>query len=219
MLRRCFHHKKLRTHPANHFVLRCAFVGFAIFVTLSVPAPSMTAEHNENLAGKLLVATTEMGDPRFVETVIYVVKHDTEGTLGLVINRPVAKGPTEDLLKGFGVQNKAAKGEIVVHYGGPVAQNQGFVLHSDDVLLEDSTKVKDGIAMTSDTKLIEAIADGKGPRQYLFMLGYAGWAPGQLEAELNANAWFVVDGDKALIFGKDAEKKWQQATDKRQIPL
>jgi putative transcriptional regulator len=85
--------------------------------------------------------------------------------------------------------------------------------------LEDSTKVKDGIAMTSDTKLIEAIAHGKGPRQYLFMLGYAGWAPGQLEGEIHAAAWFVVSSDKSLVFGQEAEKKWHQAIDKRQIPL
>jgi len=182
-------------------------------------ARSMAAEPLGNLTGKLLVATPEMGDPRFSETVIYVVKHNVEGAFGLVINRPVAKGPIRDLLQGFGVENKNVKGEVVIHYGGPVGQNQGFVLHSDEVLLEDSTKVKDGIAMTSDSKLIEAIGLGKGPRQYLIMLGYAGWAPGQLEAEIDANAWFVVTGDKALIFGDDADKKWRRAVDKRQIPL
>jgi len=215
-----FHCKKSPTMPANYLHLGYALVGLSLFVVLSVATVrSQAAKQNGNLTGKLLVATSEMGDPRFVETVIYVVKHNDEGAFGLVINRPVAKGPLEDLLKGLGVQNKGAKGDVVIHYGGPVGQNQGFVLHSDDVLLEDSTKVKDGIAMTSDAKLMEAISQGKGPRQYLFMMGYAGWAPGQLEAELNANAWFVVTGDKTFIFGKDAEKKWRQALDKRQIPL
>ena len=80
-------------------------------------------------------------------------------------------------------------------------------------------KAKDGIAATSDSKMIQAIANGKGPRQFLFMLGYAGWAPGQLEGELQAKTWVVVAADKSLIFGKDAEKKWRQAIDKRQIPL
>ncbi len=93
------------------------------------------------------------------------------------------------------------------------------MLHSDDVLLDSSIKVKGGLAATSDAKLIEAISHGKGPKQFLFMLGYAGWAPGQLEAELKASAWYVVSGDKALIFGKDADKKWRQAMDKRQISL
>jgi putative transcriptional regulator len=80
-------------------------------------------------------------------------------------------------------------------------------------------KVANGIAMTADVKMIEAMARGKGPKQSLVMLGYTGWAPGQLEMELRANSWFVTPGDKSLIFGKDAEKKWQQAMDKRQIPL
>lgn len=177
------------------------------------------AEQSEDLTGQLLVATPEMRDPRFVETVIYIVKHSAEGAFGLVINRPLAKGPVEDLLKGFGMDSSGAKGEIIVHYGGPVSPSAGFVLHSDDVLLEESAKVANGIAMTSDPKLIEAMAQGKGPRQSLFILGYAGWAPGQLEGELKAGSWFVVSGDKALIFGEDADRKWQQAMDKRKIPL
>jgi len=183
------------------------------------PARTPAQESIDSTAGQLLVASAEMRDPRFVETVIYVVKHNSEGAFGLVINRPLAKGPIEDLLKGFGTNSKGAKGEIVVHYGGPVGSSQGFVLHSDDVLLDSSIKVKGGLAATSDAKLIEAISHGKGPKQFLFMLGYAGWAPGQLEAELKASAWYVVSGDKALIFGKDADKKWRQAMDKRQISL
>jgi putative transcriptional regulator len=212
--------KKSPATRAGYWALGCACAVVPLAMLLSAfTARSMAAEPLGNLTGKLLVATPEMGDPRFSETVIYVVKHNVEGAFGIVINRPVAKGPIRDLLQGFGVENKNVKGEVVIHYGGPVGQNQGFVLHSDEVLLEDSTKVKDGIAMTSDSKLIEAIGLGKGPRQYLIMLGYAGWAPGQLEAEIDANAWFVVTGDKALIFGDDAEKKWRRAVDKRQIPL
>jgi len=186
------------------------------FAVRSEPEP---ADQPENLTGKLLVATPEMGDPRFAESVIYIVKHNREGAFGLIINRPIAKGPIADLLKGFGQESGDAKGEIIVHYGGPVSQNQGFLLHTDDVLMEDSTKVKDGIAMTSNTKLIDAIAHGKGPRQYLFLLGYAGWAPGQLEGEIQADAWFVIPNDNSLVFGQDADKKWHQALDKRQIPL
>ena len=196
---------------AARFVLAVLIVGFL------TPRYSRTEERY--LAGQLLVATSDMRDPRFVETVIYMVKHSADGAMGLVINRPLAKGSVEDLLKGMGVESKGAKGEIIIHYGGPVSPEGGFILHSDDVLFESSTRVKDGIAMTSDPKLIEAISRGKGPRQSLLAFGYAGWAPGQLEDELKANAWFVVSGDKAFIFGKDADKKWRQAMDKRQIPL
>jgi putative transcriptional regulator len=177
------------------------------------------ADQDRFITGQLLVATPEMKDSRFAETVIYMVKHDADGAFGLVINRPMAKGPFEDLLKGFGTEINDAKGEVLIHYGGPVSMQQGFVLHSDDIMIESSMKVANGIAMTADVKMIEAMARGKGPKQSLVMLGYTGWAPGQLEMELRANSWFVTPGDKSLIFGKDAEKKWQQAMDKRQIPL
>ncbi len=180
---------------------------------------AVTGETSDSLAGQLLVASPDLRDPRFVETVIYIVKHDREGSLGLVINRPLAKGPMQDLLKGLGSKVKGAKGEIVLYYGGPVSPTAGFILHTDDVLLDDSIKVKDGLAVTSDVKLLDAMSRGKGPRQALVLMGYAGWAPGQLEAELQAEAWFVVPADKALIFGKDPEKKWRQALDKRQVPL
>jgi putative transcriptional regulator len=202
--------------------LRRAFLTYALLSLAAVIVPgraAIAAEHERFLAGQVLVATEEMADPRFAESVIYMVRHDAQGALGLVINRPMAQGPLDDLLKGFGVELKNPKGEIVIHYGGPVSRRQGFLLHSDDVVLESSTKVKDGIAMTSDTKLLEAMAQGQGPRQALFMLGYAGWGPGQLEAEIKAHSWFAIPGDKSLIFGKDADSKWKQATNRRRIPL
>jgi putative transcriptional regulator len=177
------------------------------------------ADQDRFITGQLLVATPEMKDSRFAETVIYMVKHDADGAFGLVINRPMAKGPFEDLLKGFGTEISDAKGEVVIHYGGPVSMQQGFVLHSDDIIIESSMKVANGIAMTADVKMIEAMARGKGPRQSLVMLGYTGWAPGQLEMELKADSWFVIPGDKSLVFGKDADEKWREAMDKRQIPL
>jgi len=171
------------------------------------------------LAGQLLVASSEIKDPRFAEAVIYMIKHDDAGAFGLVINKPLGKASFEELLKGFGIERKGAKGGITVYYGGPVGRQQGFVLHSDEMILKSSSKVKDGVAMTADAKMIQAIAEGKGPRQALVILGYAGWAAGQLEAELKINSWFVVGADKSLVFGNEADKKWRRALDKRQIPL
>ena len=206
--------------PAAHGSKRITTFAVVLSVILFLSCrPLLGAEQERFLTGKLLVATKEMKDPRFVESVIYMVGHDAEGAFGLIVNRLTAKGPRDDLLKGLGVEMKDATGEIVIHFGGPVSMRQGFMLHSDDVLLENSKKVRDGIAMTSDVKLLEAIAQGKGPRQILFMLGYAGWGPGQLEAEMKAGSWFVVPGDKAIIFGKDAENKWRQSLDRRRIPL
>ena len=182
--------------------------------------PSARAVDGERfLTGQLLVATPEMTDPRFAESVIYMVKHDAGGAMGLIINKPIAKGLIDDLLKSSGREAKGSQQNIVIHYGGPVGPRQGFLLHSDDQLIDGTMKVGNGIAMTADVMMLEALASGKGPRQSLFMLGYAGWAPGQLEMELKTGSWFTVPGDKALIFGADADKKWRQAMDKRQIPL
>jgi putative transcriptional regulator len=185
---------------------------------LSLPQPR-AAEPKQPIAGQLLVATENMQDPRFVEAVIFLVKHDAQGTLGLVINKPIAQGSINDLLKGFGSEVEGNKSEITIHYGGPVSDQQGFLLHSDDVVLEGTIKTSNGIAMTSNIRLIEAIALGKGPRQFLLTLGYAGWAPGQLAAEIQADSWVLVAPDTDLIFGKNADGKWRRAMDKRQIPL
>ncbi len=204
--------------PSRFTALRIAIL-WLLFGALTGGHDSRAAEGRRYHIGQLLVATAEMKDPRFAESVIYMVKHDSTGAMGLVINKPMATGPIEELLKGFGLEGKSSKREIIIHYGGPVGARQGFVLHSDETLLENSAKVANGVAMTADAKMIEAIAAGKGPRQSLFMLGYAGWAPGQLEAELKMHSWIVVPGDKALIFGSNADKKWRQAMDKQQIPL
>lgn len=198
--------------------IRVVAIALAI-LPLILTAGSDAISGADSLAGQMLVASPDMRDPRFVETVIYMVKHDSKGALGLVINRPLAKGPIEDLLKGFHADTQGVKGDTVIYYGGPVAPTAAFVLHTDDVLMDTSTQVKDGIAVTSDAKLIAAIGHGKGPRQALIIMGYAGWAPGQLEAELKADAWFVVPADSKLVFGKDAEQKWRHALDKRQTPL
>ncbi|MBM2804538.1 MAG: uncharacterized protein HW419_2431 [Deltaproteobacteria bacterium] len=203
---------------SRYRALRIAIL-WLLFGALASGQDIRAAERERFLTGQLLVATAEMKDPRFFESIIYMVKHDATGAMGLVINKPMAKGPIEDLLKGFGLEGKNSQREIVIHYGGPVGTDQGFLLHSDDTLLENSTKVAGGIAMTADAKMIEALAGGEGPRQSLFMLGYAGWAPRQLEAELKMNSWIVIPGDKALIFGNNADKKWRQAIDKQQIPL
>ncbi len=198
-------------------ILRLAFFSFCFFnITVAWLDAGQGAELT---AGQLLVATAETRDPRFFETVIYMVEHTSDGAWGLVINRPMAKGPIKDLLQGFGIESDDAAGEIVIHYGGPVNPDAVRVLHSDDVMLEDSEKIKDGLAVSGNAKLIEAIGNGRGPRGALVVLGYAGWAPGQLEGELEADAWHVVAADKELIFGKEPEKKWRKAHDRRRIPL
>ncbi len=183
------------------------------------PQISSAAEREGFLTGQLLVATPEMKDPRFAESVIYMVKHDRKGAMGLAVNKPLAKTELNELLKGFGVEGKNLQREITIHYGGPVSRSQGFLLHSDDFFLAATNKIANGIAMSADSQMLEALARGYAPRQSLFLLGYAGWAAGQLEAELKTNSWYIIPSDKALIFSDDADKKWRRAMDKRQIPL
>jgi len=200
--------------------MKSKYSWLARLVVIAIVTYSATAIPAERFfAGQLLVASNEMNDPRFAESVIYMVKHDDAGAFGLVINKPVGKASFEELLKGFGIESKGAKGEITVYYGGPVGRQQGFVLHSDEMILDSSTKVKNGVAMTADAKMIQAMAQGKGPRQALLILGYAGWAAGQLEMELKANSWFVIGADRSFVLGAEPDRKWRRALDKRQIPL
>ena len=186
---------------------------------LSGSGSGLAVERERALTGRLLVATPQMQDPRFIESVIFIVNHDAQGAMGLVINKPIAKGLIDDLLESSGQKPNGSQEPIVIHYGGPVGKRHGFMLHTDDHVIDGTRKLGHGIAMTTDIKMLHALASGKGPRRWLFMIGYAGWASGQLEAELNTGSWFTLPGDQALIFGADADKKWRQAMDKRQIPL
>jgi putative transcriptional regulator len=173
------------------------------------------------LAGQLLVATQTMSDPRFAGTVIYMVKHDSQGALGLIVNRLLGVGPVADLLQGLGVAEADVDvdGEIRILYGGPVQLEFGFVLHSTDYVGENTQIVNGQVAFTTSLDVLRDIAGGDGPKESLFALGYAGWAPGQLESEIAAKAWFSVPADQELIFGDDLEGKWDRAVAKRGLDL
>lgn len=201
--------------------MRGAAVRYLLFacIVLFRVGSALAADGDKFLSGQLLIASTEMKDPRFAESVIYLVEHNSKGAFGLIVNQPALQGTVQDLLKGFGVNNEKVHGNIVLHYGGPVSPLAGFVLHSDDVVIDNSKTLKNGIAVTDDVKLIEMIGEGRGPRQYLVMLGYAGWAQGQLEGEMLAGSWHTIPADTALIFGADADKKWRQALERRRVPL
>jgi putative transcriptional regulator len=176
-------------------------------------------EATRYLTGQLLVATDEMRDPRFVETVLYVVSHDERGAMALVLNRPLARRPIGELVGPPASAPEVSQVEITVHYGGPVEPARGFVLHTDDYRLATTTRLQSGIALTGDPEILRAIARAEGPRRAFFALGYAGWAPGQLEAEMKKNAWFGIPAEEELIFGADWERKWQRAVDRRKIDL
>jgi putative transcriptional regulator len=174
----------------------------------------------KSLAGQLLVAAPDLQDPNFRETVVYLVHHDQAGAMGLVVNRVLGTGPLDEMLEGLGMPpDGAADLELRVHYGGPVEPARGFMLHSPDYRAEDTVVLSDLVALTVSPGILQDIAAGKGPRRSLFALGYAGWGPEQLESELAAGAWVVVEPDAELLFDEQPETKWQRAFDRRGIDL
>lgn len=177
------------------------------------------AAHRAPLTGQLLVARDELRDPRFFHSVVYVVHHDAGGAMGLIVNRPMGKAPLSELLEQAGLEGTGVTGEIRVHFGGPVEPQRGFVLHTADYKSEGTEVVGNGIAVTVRAEILRAIGDGTGPRRSLFALGYAGWASGQLEAEIEAGAWEIVSADEALLFDDNTDTKWERGMARRTIYL
>lgn len=163
------------------------------------------------LTGQLLVAMPTMADPRFAQSVIYVCAHTSEGAMGLVVNRPVNKPSFDDLLRQLDVEPVPPARRIRLCAGGPVDNARGFVLHTADWTGEGSMKVNENLALTASLDVLKAIAGGGGPRQGILALGYAGWGPGQLDAEIHQNAWLSVPADEHLLFGDEHDTKWRRA--------
>lgn len=165
-----------------------------------------------NLTGKLLIAMPGIGDPRFDQTLVYMCTHSKDGAMGLIVNRPATELRLTDLLKDLGIVPTETVRDIRVHIGGPVEDARGFVLHSSDYAAEGGTLAVDGsFSMSSTTDILEEIAAGRGPQSSLFALGYAGWGPMQIEAELAANGWLVCDASRELLFGRANDLKWNAA--------
>ena len=176
---------------------------------------------SKSLAGQLLVAAPGMPDPRFARTVIFMVRHDRDGAMGLVVNRVLGVQSAARLLEGAGIGAKDVDGdaEVRVHYGGPVAPRRGFVLHSGEYAEEGTVTVTDRVSMTAAAQILQAIAKGKGPNRGFLAVGYAGWAPGQLESELARKDWLVVPSDDRLLFDAHMATKWRRAMGRHGIEL
>ena len=191
-------------------------LGAALWAAEPADAPVQSAR----LAGQLLVATPELEGPTFTRTVIYMVRHDAQsGAMGLIVNRQLGEVPMAVLLKQSGLPSDGAKGSVRLHLGGPVEATRILVLHTDDYAGSDTAKVANGVAITAEPSILKSIAEGKGPRRARFTLGYAGWAPGQLEAEMDAGYWIVVPSDAEIVFDNAYETKWDRAMAKRRISL
>ena len=201
---------------------RCAAVAAAVVLGAALWAarPPDAPAQDASLAGQLLVAMPELEGPVFAQTVVYMVRHDARsGAMGLIVNRPLGDLPMEILLRQAGLPGEGAKGSVRLHVGGPVEPTRLSVLHTDDYAGPDSVKVGNGVAITTEPSILQAIAAGKGPRRARFTVGYAGWAPGQLEAEMRAGYWIVVPSDDGILFDDAYDTKWDRAMAKRRISL
>ena len=179
------------------------------------------------LDGQMLIAMPSMGDERFARAVIYVCAHSSEGAMGIVVNQPAANIKFPDLLVQLEVIPASERIELPVQAedvkvlkGGPVETGRGFVLHSADFFIENSTlPIDDGVCLTATLDILKAIARGNGPENAILALGYAGWKAGQLEQEIQQNGWLHCAADQDLIFGKDIEHKYEHALRKLGIDL
>ncbi len=171
----------------------------------------MSKNDDSYLSGRLLIAMPAMRDPRFARSVIFMCAHNADGAMGLVINRLVGSITFPGLLQQLEIEHDTPNEEIQVHFGGPVESARGFVLHSADYQQEGTLKVNDSVALTATVDILRDMADGGGPRHSMLALGYAGWGPGQLDAEIQANGWLHVDADEALVFDDDLDGKWERS--------
>jgi putative transcriptional regulator len=170
------------------------------------------------LEGQLLVAMPVMTDRRFARSVIYMCAHSAEGAMGLIINQRARHIRFGELLKRLSITGDGAHAEefdMDVHVGGPVETERGFVLHSADYYVADSTlPIGEGVSLTATIDILKAIATGHGPDKAILALGYSGWRAGQLETEIQANGWLHCPADLDLLFDRDLEQKYVRAMSK-----
>lgn len=170
-----------------------------------------TLPDDARLTGQLLIAMPAMEDPRFSQSVIYLCAHTKEGAMGLVLNRPLTSPTFEDLLRQLEVAPTPPARRIALCDGGPVDGARGFVLHTADWTSDGSLQVDDLIALTASLDVLQAIAAGEGPREGFLALGYASWGAGQLDEEMQANAWLTAPATVDLVFDGDHTTKWRRA--------
>src|ERR671912_1245073 len=171
------------------------------------------------LDGQFLVAMPGMADDRFARAVIYVCAHSAEGAMGIVLNRPASDLNFPDLLVQLDIVPEAERislpkrvGRMQVLMGGPVETSRGFVLHSPDFYIDQSTlPIDQAVCLTATIDILRAIARGEGPAQAILALGYAGWSAGQLESEIQANGWLNCPADAELIFKASADTRYELA--------
>jgi putative transcriptional regulator len=171
----------------------------------------MSLDEGGSLTGQLLIAMPAMNTAHFAQTVIFMCTHTREGAMGIVLNRPLARPSFDDLLEQLDVLPTPPGRRIELFRGGPVDSARGLVLHTSDWTGEGSMLVDQQVAVTSSMDVLKALAEGGGPARGLLALGYAGWRPGQLDREMQENAWLSAPSTLDLLFDREHETKWRRA--------
>jgi putative transcriptional regulator len=187
--------------------IAAAIIVPATLLHAAVPPPAEAPER-ASFTGQLLIAAPTMG-------VILMVRHDRNGALGIVINRPVGDRPLASILEALGETDTAVAGQVRIFAGGPVEPEIGFVVHSAEYHRPDTIDIDGRVAMTSSREILRDIGNHRGPSKSLIAFGYAGWAPGQLEGELAHGFWFTTPQDAKLVFDEDRDEVWDNAMKRR----
>lgn len=175
--------------------------------------PIQIANHDKpgSLAGHLLVATPLIQESCFTRSVIYLCAHNEAGAMGVIVNNNIDSVHIGDVFEQLNIRSENSPTEFPIHFGGPVEPSRGFVLHSSDLITEDSVMDANGLALTASLSMLQLVADGVGPKQGMLLLGYAGWSPQQLESEIEGGSWIVIPATQQLVFETDNDLKWSVA--------
>jgi putative transcriptional regulator len=169
------------------------------------------------MTGQILVAMPTLTDPNFAQTAILICAHSTEGAMGIILNRSLERPSFAGVLQQLDIAPLPPQRNIRLCAGGPIETVRGFVVHTTDWMADGTLRVDEGLGLTTSLDILRAVAEGQGPRECLLALGYAGWGPGQLEAEFGQNSWLSVPADEALVFTGDNETRWRRAMQKLHV--
>ena len=164
-----------------------------------------------NLTGQIIVSMPSLQDERFFKTVIYMCAHSDDGSMGIIINKKIDYDLYPDLLEQLGIDKPLNNKKLFIRYGGPIESGRGFVLHSDDIVRKETLNINKGVALTSTAEFFDDLSIGKGPKNSILALGYAGWGPGQLENEIIQNSWMTLSVDNTFLFDNEVSNKWSEA--------
>ena len=187
-----------------------AFVLQTALLRAALPGPD-EAPARPSLVGQLLVAAPGVGDPRFERTVVLIVEQGPDGTLGIVVNKPIGEQPLASVFQALGQKDGDATGSVRVFSGGPVQPEVGFVVHSPEYRRPETVAITDRLSMTSSMAILRDIGNRRGPAKVLVAFGYAGWGPDQLEHEIEQRAWGIAEADPTLVFDEDRDNVWEDA--------